>query len=147
MTSKSKSPAALGFFALALVTCVALVALAGCSPAAKSLDGTHWRLTGWTLSSLNPADFAITAQFADGKVSGNSGVNSYSGEYRLGPGDGFSVGPVAGTRMAGEEAAMRAETAFLTLLGEAKSFRRTDGQLTLHDAAGAESLRFAAASR
>jgi hypothetical protein len=43
------------------------------------VEGTQWRLTEWTLSSLNPRDFDITAEFADGKVSGHGGVNSYGG--------------------------------------------------------------------
>ena len=141
MIRSSKPLAAL--FSLGL----ALVALAGCSSSANSLGGTHWRLTGWTLSSLDPADFTITAQFDGGRISGNSGVNSYSGTFRVGPGDAFSVGPVAGTRMAGPEPAMRAEAAFLTLLGQCTSLKATQGQLTLFDSGGNESLRFAAASR
>ena len=140
MIRSSKPLAAL--FSLGL----AIVALAGCSSSANSLDGTHWRLTGWTLSSLDPADFTITAQFADGRISGNSGVNSYTGTFRVGPGDAVSIGPVAGTRMAGPEPAMRAEGAFLTLLGEARSFRIAASKLTLLDANGAESLLFSAAA-
>ena len=53
MIRSSKPLAAL--FSLGL----AIVALAGCSSSANSLDGTHWRLTGWTLSSLDPADFGL----------------------------------------------------------------------------------------
>ena len=139
---RSSKPLA-AFFSLGL----AIVALAGCASSANSLDGTRWRLTGWTLSSLDPADFTITAQFADGRISGESGVNSYSGTFRVGPGDAFSVGPVAGTRMAGPEPAMRAEAAFLTLLGQCTSLKAAQGQLTLFDSGGNESLRFAAASR
>ena len=141
MIRLSKPFAAL--FSLGLAT----VALAGCSSSAISLDGTRWRLTGWTLSSLDPADFTITAQFADGRISGESGVNNYSGTFRIGPGDAFSAGPVAGTRMAGPEPAMRAESAFLTLLSEAGSFRKADGQLTLFDGKGNESLRFSLVDR
>ncbi len=140
MTHLPKSPAAL------LLVALGLGALAACSTAEKSLDGTKWQLTGWTLSSLNPADFAITAQFDGERISGNSGVNSYSGTFKFGPGDAFSVGPIAGTRMAGSEPAMRAETAFLTLLGEARSARFAAGQLTLRDANGVDSLIFAAAA-
>ena len=38
--------------------------------------------------------------------------------------------------MAGPEPAMRAETAYLTLLGQAKSYKVTDGKLTLYDSGG-----------
>ena len=137
--------------ALVLIA-VSVIVLAGCSsdsglPDGSSLDGTQWRLTEWTLSSLNPADFTITAQFADGQVSGNSGVNTYSGSYQAGPGEAFSVGQIAATEMAGPEPAMRAESAYLTLLGQAKSFKAADGRLTLYDQGGNESLLFDAAGK
>jgi heat shock protein HslJ len=99
------------------------------------------------LSSLNPADFTITAKFTNGEVAGNSGVNTYSGPYKLGPGNAFSIGQVAGTLMAGPEPAMRAETAYLTLLGQAKSYKMTDGKLILNDKGGNESLIFDATLR
>ena len=128
--------------AAVLLIAVSLIALAGCL-----LDGTQWRLTEWTLSSLSPADFTIMAQFTDGRVSGNTGVNTYSGPYKLGPGAAFSAGPLAGTQMAGAEPAMRAETAYLTLLRQAKSYKMADGKLTLYDKGGNESLIFEAASK
>ena len=129
-------------FAAVLLATVSFVAAAGCSSGSSSLDGTHWRLRAWTLNSQNPADFMITAQFADGTISGSSGVNTYSGPVRLGPGAGFSAGPLASTMMAGPEPAMRAESAYVTLLGQAKSFKMTAGTLTLYDSGGSESLVF-----
>lgn len=134
--------------AAALFVAVSLFALAGCSaPNGSPLDGTQWRLTEWTLSSLDPADFTITVWFADGQVSGNSGVNTYSGSYQGGPDDAFSVGQIAVTEMAGPEPLMRAEGAYLTLLGQAKSFNLTDGRLTLYDQGGNESLLFEATGK
>jgi len=126
-------------------TIVALaLALGGCGVAGTSgtLQGTSWRLTGWSLSSLDPGAFTITAKFADGKISGTSAVNSYGGSYTTGPGDAFSVSETMSTLMAGEEPAMRAESAYMTLLGQAKSYRVEGGTLTLYDAAGNESLIF-----
>lgn len=133
-----------------LLVVVALAALVGCSrdggsPDGGVLDGTRWRLTEWTLSSLDPADFTITARFADGQISGNSGVNSYSGTYQAGSGDAFSLGQIAVTEMGGPEPAMRAEAAYLTLLSQAKSFKLTGGRLTLYDQGRNESLLFEAA--
>jgi heat shock protein HslJ len=130
----------------AVVLLVSLVALVACSTPRSPLDGTHWRLTEWTVSSLNPADFTITAAFADGQISGNSAVNTYSGPYTLGPDATFSAGPFVGTMMAGSGSAMRAETAYLTLLGQAASYEMVDGKLTLFDKGGNESLGFAASS-
>jgi heat shock protein HslJ len=84
--------------AAVLLVAVSLVALAGCLHDGSPLDGTYWRLTDWTLSSLNPADFAITAQFADGQISGHSGVNTYGGPYKLGRNAAFAAGPLAWNR-------------------------------------------------
>lgn len=109
------------------------------------LDGTAWRLSGWTLSSLDPRDFTITATFADGKISGNSAVTAYGGPYTAGPGETFSVGNLAATAMGGIGPDVRAEQAYLTLLGEAKSFKEGGGRLTLFDQHGNESLVFRAA--
>jgi heat shock protein HslJ len=133
--------------AAACLAAVSLVALAGCLHDGSPLDGTSWRLTGWTLSSLNPADFTITAQFADGNISGHSAVNTYGGPYKLGRGAAFEAGPLACTKMAGPEPAMRAEAAYLELLGQAKSYKMADGKLTLFDKGGNESLVFEAASK
>jgi len=141
MTRRSNALAAILVFALSLI------ALVGCSRGDSPLDGTHWKLSDWTLSSLRPADFTITAEFADGKISGSSGVNSYSGPYELGSQNGFAVGPLAGTQMAGPESAMRAEGAYLTLLGQARSYTLAEGRLTLFDEGRNESLSFEAASR
>jgi heat shock protein HslJ len=125
---------------------VTLLAVAGCggsSSASPTLEGTSWRLTGWTLSSLDPSGFTITAAFADGKISGKSAVNNYNGPFTEGPGNAFSVGELISTMMAGPEPDMRAEQAYLTLLAQAKSYVLKDGGLTLFDANGNESLIFA----
>lgn len=42
-----------------------------------ALDGTNWRLTGWSASSPDPSRFVITAAFDDSIISGASAVNSY----------------------------------------------------------------------
>ena len=133
--------------------CVALILLgtvlgtAGCwsSGDAHVLDGTAWRLTGWTMGSLDPSDFTITAKFADGKISGNSAVNAYGGPCTAGPGEAFSVGKLAVTAMGGIGPDMRAEQTYLTLLGGARSFKRSGGRLTLFDQHGNELLVFLAA--
>ena len=123
---------------------LSVAACGGPGTAAPTLDGTTWRLSGWTLSSLDPNDFTITAQFADGEISGVSAVNSYGGPYTAGPGDAFSVGDLVSTMMAGPEPDMPAEQAYLKLLAQAKSFKLDGGGLTLFDQNGNESLIFAA---
>jgi len=124
-----------------------LIPLVGGSSPSSSLDGTQWKLIGWALSSLKPADFTITAKFADGHISGHSAVNTYSGPCKLDLKGSFSAGALVGTQMAGPEPAMRAETAYLTLLGQAKSYKVVDGKLKLYDKGGNESLIFEAARK
>jgi heat shock protein HslJ len=130
--------------AVRLLVALCFLGLVGCARGPSALDGTQWRLTEWTLSSLNPRDFEITAEFADGKISGRSGVNSYGGPYTLGSRQSFKVGSIASTQMAGSASAMRAEGAYLTLLGQARSYRVEAGRLTLFDAGGNEWLSFEA---
>lgn len=133
--------------AAALLVALLVTALPGCWRGHGELDGTQWILTEWTLSSLRPGDFKITATFTDGQIHGHSGVNTYGGPYRLGAGHAFSLGPLASTEMAGPEPAMRAERAYMTLLGQVRSYRLGQGRLTLFDAGGNESLIFAAVDR
>jgi heat shock protein HslJ len=132
----------------ALILMLAVLGTAGCSGSGGArhvLDGSAWRLTGWTLSSLDPSDFTITATFTHGGISGTSAVNAYGGPYAAGPGSAFAVGDLAVTAMGGTGPAMRAEQTYLTLLGAAKSFKRSAGRLTLFDQHGNESLIFQAA--
>ena len=124
-----------------------LIPLVGGSSSGSSLDGTQWKLIGWTLNSLKPTDFTITAKFADGRISGHSAVNTYSGPCTIDAKGSFSAGPLMGTMMAGSEPAMHAETAYLKLLGQAKSYKVIDRKLKLYDKGGNESLIFEAASK
>ncbi|MBU4556814.1 MAG: META domain-containing protein [Actinobacteria bacterium] len=128
--------------AAVLVTAVLLGIVGGCSSETSSLAGTNWQLSEWTLSSLDPVDLTITAQFSDGEISGSGGVNSYSGPCRLGPGTAFSAGPLAATEIGGPKPAMRGEAAYFALLAQAKSYKTTAGKLSLYDSGGNVSLVF-----
>ena len=118
----------------------------GDSGSTPSLEGTSWRLTGWSDGSQDPADFTITAEFADGRIGGTAAVNNYGGSYEAGSDGTFGIGEVASTMMAGPEPDMRAETTYLELLAGASSYTVDDGSLTLLDANGNASLVYAAAS-
>lgn len=122
------------------------VVAAGCGSGSETpeLDGTSWRLTGWSVSAQDPNDVTITAEFKDGTVSGSAAVNQYNGAYTVGPEDAFAAGPLASTKMAGPEADMQAEAAYLALLEGAKSVKLDGTTLTLFDADGNESLVFTA---
>jgi len=104
------------------------------------LDGTSWKLTGWSVSAQDPNDFTITAGFKDGQIAGKAPVNTYSGPYTVGPDDAFSVGAVASTKMAGPEPDMRAESIYFKLLAEAKKAAVDGDTLTLSDGNGNQSL-------
>jgi heat shock protein HslJ len=133
----SKTRAVLALVAAALAT-VALLS-AGCASAGGAdpagLEGT------WTVESfgaptaLTPSDPAVTTEitFKAGTVSGNGGVNSFSGTYEASKGGKISFGPTASTKMAGPPEAMTQETALFKALSEAKSFEFKDGKLVLSD--------------
>ena len=137
----------------ALLAAAALLALAavvagcgGSGGSSPSLEGTSWKLTGWSVSSQDPNDFTITAQFADGRIGGTSAVNSYGGPYTTGDDGSFSVGDLVSTMMAGPEPDMRAEADYMTLLAAARQYKVDGETLTLLDAGGNESLIYAATS-
>jgi heat shock protein HslJ len=107
---------------------------------ANPLEG-EWNVTGYntgTQAVTSPiAGTTLTATFsADGQVGGNAGCNSYSGPYKL---DGISltVGPLATTMKACEQATMDQETAFLAALQTPTTVETKGATVTLRDASGA----------
>lgn len=136
-------PVVLTAAALLALTLVAAVA-AGCGESSPSLEGSAWKLTGWSSSSQDPSDFTITAEFKDGRVGGTSAVNRYGGPYAAGDLCSFSVGELASTMMAGPEADMQAETNYMTLLAVVRKYQIDGDTLTLFDVGGDESLIFTA---
>ena len=135
-----RSVVGLGTCAAALT--VVMLAAAACSQDRPSLSGTSWKLTGWAESSAIPAQVTITARFSESTVSGDSGVNSYSGAYTAGGDGAFRAGPIAGTMMAGPQPAMDAEAAYLRRLEAAKAYAVSGDTLVLNDADGNDSLTF-----
>ncbi|OFW58666.1 MAG: hypothetical protein A2133_08075 [Actinobacteria bacterium RBG_16_64_13] len=110
------------------------------------LDDTAWRLEGWSVSSLDPRDFLMTAVFTDGHLSGKAAVNLYGGPYFATAGGDFSVGAIISTKIAGPEPAMRAERLYFELLQQVRHYQMSGDRLTLLDANNNELLIFAAVS-
>jgi heat shock protein HslJ len=108
----------------------------GTSTQAAALEGTSWRLTGWSVSSKDPNDFTITAQFKDGRIGGTSAVNQYGGPYTADDDGAFSVGELVSTMMAGPEADMDAEQMYLQLLAQVEEFAIDGDELTLSAGSG-----------
>lgn len=127
---------------IAVLFAVVALVVAGCAfsdltdDPTPDLDGTAWSLTGWADSKVDPVPFRITMLFADERISGRSGVNSFAGAYTRGPDTAFTVGELATTEMAGPPEAMQAEQTFRTLLSQARTYRREGGLLMLGDETG-----------
>jgi len=116
----------------------------------SSFEGKDWELVSYNnlqgIYSLI-ADTHITATFADGKVNGSAGCNTYFADYTL-DGDKVTFGPAGSTRMfCGEpEGLMQQETDFLAALGNVTSYRIQGNQLTFYDAEGRIALEFVPAN-
>ncbi len=108
----------------------------GASTSAAALEGTSWRLTGWSVSSKDPNDFTITAEFADGRIGGTSAVNQYGGPYTADDDGAFSVGELVSTMMAGPEPDMDAEQTYIELLAQVEEFALDGDELTLSAGSG-----------
>ena len=135
-----------GVLGLTVVLISLLVLSAGCSdePSGEepALDGTNWTLTSWAEPGPLPDSASITAEFADGRVAGTSGVNRYNASVTSGTDGTLAVDPPISTKMAGPEDAMAAESAYLRRLQAATSYQVDGDTLVLNDADGQPSLTF-----
>jgi heat shock protein HslJ len=127
---------------------VGALALAGCGAIGAAqggqLEGVTWRLSTYVSDGKSvtvPAAVGATATFANGRVSGSNGCNSYSGPYTA-SGSTLKVGPLASTMMACGPAQSAIESAFMTAFQDAGSYTATDVQLTIYDTSGAQVLVF-----
>jgi heat shock protein HslJ len=98
----------------------------------ETLAGSEWVLRRWGWDEPAPAEPEVTLSYADGRVAGSDGCNSYSASVTAGlsPGD-ISVGVVAGTRMACPEPAASVEQRFLSQLGRVMKYGFALGRLAL----------------
>ena len=74
-------------------------------------------------------------------MSGSSGCNTYSGGYKL-DGSTVTIGPLASTRMACDQALMDQETAFLTALQTPGTVEQSGANVSIRDANGATQVTF-----
>lgn len=94
-----------------------------------------WRLIGFG-DATEPGDVEVTLRVeAEGKLSGTSGCNRYSGAWTPGDG-GANVGPLAATKMACPPPRMEIESRYLDELGNVRGWRRHVDGIVLVDAAG-----------
>jgi heat shock protein HslJ len=133
---------------LGLVLLVVLVA--GCaggddaSTDPSALDGVPWvhvagvDVDGWE-------DAPPSATFEDGRLTGSTGCNRYSGEYTAGDGT-LEIRALALTRMACGPPADEVERVFVAAIERVEGWRVEGDELVLLDGDGDEVLRFAAAT-
>ena len=95
------------------------------------LMGTQWRLHRLNFDQEPLVDVTISAEFAEGTVSGTGGCNSYSANVTSSGGQLLAVGPVATTAMACDDDREALETAYLAALQSATEWRFYPGQLAI----------------
>ena len=108
------------------------------------LAGTSWVLEEASLGAPIPEDPPITLEFSDSEAFGNSGVNTFRGEYQAAASGELTFGPLASTKMAGEPDAMAFEGEFLMALQSTFGYTSDGRTLTLYGAAD-QVLTFVAA--
>lgn len=92
----------------------------GCAGNSAALLAGDWTVTDLNGSAL-PEGLDVTLSFADGRISGSSGCNRFTGGYEL-TGEGLTLGQIAATRMACPPPAMETEQAVLAALSAITRF-------------------------
>ncbi len=75
--------------------------------------------------------FGITLDFAADSAGGNGGVNTYTAGYTSAPDGALRFSNIAITAMAGDDAAMEAEDAYLAALKTVTGYTISAGELSL----------------
>jgi heat shock protein HslJ len=131
--------------ALALAACAQEEVLVS-PPAAASLPGTRWVVTGFTVDGTGgvlPAGIRLTLDFDDsGGAGGTAGCNSYFGTVAF-PAGGIAITGIGSTEMACDTEVMEREARFLAALGKATTFALEDGRLSLTAGGGSVSIDLA----
>lgn len=101
------------------------------APGEDPLVGTSWTLKSAESTTADLTAFPITASFAEGVMSGQAPVNTYTAAYEVEGDTEIRFGPVASTKMAGAPEAMAAEGAYFALLEQVTGFVVSDEELQL----------------
>jgi heat shock protein HslJ/uncharacterized lipoprotein YbaY len=121
--------------------------MAAAPPANLPLIGTKWTLSSIESSGARTElvqGTAITLDFGPGtqlSVSGDAGCNQYSGSYTTN-GENITIGPLAVTQKACDQAVMNQESAYLQALQNASKYLVEGGVLQLMDDSGQQMLHF-----
>jgi heat shock protein HslJ len=112
----------------------------------RVLTGIEWRLVSFGSTGSEEslvAGTTVTLRFGeDGRASGSTGCNSYSGTYQV-RGDNLSVGRLISTKRAClDQNANQQEQKFLSALESANRFRLASNRLTIMSVRGRNALNF-----
>ncbi|MEZ4769616.1 MAG: serine hydrolase [Caldilineales bacterium] len=101
---------------------------------ADDLNGTSWTLVETNYDTPVSPDAAITLSFADGKITGSGGCNTYISRFILGNDNPFvmTTSPVVATQMACPEPVLDQETAFFSALDGAAQWGYEFGHMALY---------------
>ena len=118
------------FKTLTVITLLTILLSACGNIGGNPLDGTSWQLS--SIGGMPPvAGTTVTLVFESGQASGNSGCNSFGGEYNV-SGDKLEFKQMMSTLMAcADPAAVEQESIFMQFLGDAQRFEVADGQLQI----------------
>jgi len=124
---------AVGFVSFALVACGSDD---GASTDPAALVGVTWTLDEATRGTLekdaDEVDAEITLEFADdGTVSGGSACNTFRGPYEADADGSITLGPLASTQMACDDAVMVLEANYLQTLDQVSTFAIDEDELIL----------------
>ena len=95
------------------------------------LMGTQWRLHRLNFDQEPLVDVTISAEFAEGTVSGTGGCNSYSADVTSSGSQLLAVGPVTVSAMACDDELGKLEADYLAALQSATDWRFYPGQLAI----------------
>ena len=116
-----------------LIVLVLNLILSACSSQVSPITGS-WKLTAYgSPDAPTPAVTEVDATLtfdADGKISGNDGCNSMSGQYEV-SGDQITFSQVTSTLMACAEPQMVQEQAVYQVFSDAATFKLESGTLTI----------------
>ncbi len=132
--------------AMLLIPFLLFAGCTGQAPAESKLNGTGWTLTGYVHNGT-PAQAlsgtTVTLDFGvDGRITGSAGCNHYFASYEV-KGTAITIGQAGSTMMyCDTPGLMDQESAYLTLLGQAKTITIEGDRLTLSDAKGTTILSF-----
>ncbi len=112
--------------------------------AGVALVGTNWELTDAASLGVPLSGVTVTARFDSGRVSGDSGCNSYSASYRT-SGDQLTISSsIAATQRACEPVPTAVEQQYLARLPKTTSYAIRGDQLTLSGSGGSALLVYRA---